>query len=105
MIENYQFPRVAKFIRETIESAKIHGQVRTITGRIRELPDINSSDPTVSKRCERQAVNSVIQGSAADIVCGEINDLLSYWLSHSHSHSHSHSLLFFCGICSLFSNN
>jgi DNA polymerase I-like protein with 3'-5' exonuclease and polymerase domains len=42
--------------------------VRTIIGRIREVANINSSDPVIAKRCERQAVNAVIQGSAADIV-------------------------------------
>jgi len=63
-----KFPRVAKFIRDTVETAKLCGEVRTITGRIRDVANINSPDPVIAKRCERQAVNAVIQGSAADII-------------------------------------
>jgi DNA polymerase I len=42
--------------------------VRTILGRLRHLPDISSSDSSKRSQSERQAVNSIIQGSASDLI-------------------------------------
>jgi DNA polymerase-1 len=42
--------------------------VRTLLGRVRRLPDIHSEDSAKSSYAERQAVNSVIQGTASDII-------------------------------------
>ena len=48
--------------------AKQHGHVRTLLGRVRSLPDIRSSDTAKAAYAERQAVNSVIQGTASDLI-------------------------------------
>jgi DNA polymerase-1 len=59
---------VATYLEETIKFAKQHKYVKTYFNRRRLLPDISSGDMQLNKRSERQAVNSVIQGTAADMV-------------------------------------
>ena len=49
-------------------NAREDGYVRTLSGRRRELSDIVSSDSSKRSYAERQAVNSVVQGSASDII-------------------------------------
>ena len=49
-------------------SAKETGEVRTLWGRRRELPDIRSRNPGLRQAAERMAVNTPIQGTAADII-------------------------------------
>jgi len=61
------YPGVKQFIDETHESAKRNLFVQTYTGRHRRLPDIASYDRGVAAQAERQSVNSIIQGTAADI--------------------------------------
>lgn len=51
-----------------LRQAKQHGCVRTLLGRLRHLPDLHSPDPAKSSYAERQAVNSVIQGTASDLI-------------------------------------
>ncbi|MBC8172884.1 MAG: DNA polymerase I, partial [Chitinophagales bacterium] len=51
-----------------IEFARKHGYTKTILGRKRYLKDINSGNQTVRSGAERVAVNSPIQGSAADMI-------------------------------------
>ena len=58
---------VAKFISSQKKFAHKHGYVRTVLGRKRRLPDINSRDMGKSSYCERLSVNSAIQGTAGDI--------------------------------------
>lgn len=58
---------VAKFISHQKKNAHRYGFVRTVLGRKRRLPDINSRDMGVSSYCERLSVNSAIQGTAGDI--------------------------------------
>lgn len=53
----------------TIADARKNKSVRTLLGRRRLVPNICSSSIPQRTRSERQAVNAVIQGSAADIVC------------------------------------
>ncbi len=48
--------------------AKQHGYIRTLLGRRRFLPDLTSDDSAKAALAERQAVNSVIQGTASDII-------------------------------------
>lgn len=48
--------------------AKQYGLVRTLLGRVRRLPDIHSTDSAKAAYAERQAVNSVVQGTASDII-------------------------------------
>ncbi len=64
--ENY--PGVRRFIDETIARAKRDRAVSTLLGRARQLPDITSSDRRAQSFAERTAVNTPIQGTAADII-------------------------------------
>jgi DNA polymerase-1 len=59
---------VKKFIDEVIEKAEKETEVRTISGRKRDIPEILSSNRTVKENGNRMAINTVIQGSAADII-------------------------------------
>ncbi|MCE5252968.1 MAG: DNA polymerase I, partial [Actinomycetia bacterium] len=69
-IERYfeRLPRVKAFIEQTIESAKRQGYVATVFGRRRPIPELASGNFQERSLGERLAVNSVIQGSAADII-------------------------------------
>ena len=59
-----RYKGIPKFISRTIESCKRDGYVKTMVNRVRFLPEINSDDISKRERAERQAVNTVIQGSA-----------------------------------------
>lgn len=63
-----RYAKVKEFIENTIAFAKKEGYVRTLFGRIRPVGDINSPNQFLMKQAERVAVNSVVQGSAADII-------------------------------------
>ena len=69
-IQNYfkEFPKVKDYIHDTIEFARQNGYVETITHRRRYLPDINSKSFSRRSFAERTAMNTPIQGSAADII-------------------------------------
>jgi len=70
IIDNYkkEFPGITHYMESTIQFAKDKGYVETLMGRKRWLRDINSSNFTVRGFAERNAINSPIQGSAADMV-------------------------------------
>ncbi len=70
IIENYkkQFPNIQKYMDDTINFARENGYVETLMGRKRWLKDINSANFTVRGFAERNAINSPIQGSAADMI-------------------------------------
>jgi DNA polymerase-1 len=63
-----RFARVAHFINETVESAKRDGHVKTLWGRRRQIPELQARNYQVRTLGERLAVNTVIQGTAADII-------------------------------------
>jgi DNA polymerase I len=63
-----RFPRVAEFIASTIEQAREDGHVRTLWGRRRQIPELRARNYQVRTLGERLAVNTVIQGTAADII-------------------------------------
>jgi DNA polymerase-1 len=69
-IERYfeRMPRVKAFIESTIELARRQGYVATVFGRRRPIPELASGNFQERSLGERLAVNSVIQGSAADII-------------------------------------
>jgi DNA polymerase-1 len=62
------FPRVRKFIDDTLEGARHTGVVKTMFGRRRLVPDLNSRNGQVRAGAERATVNMPIQGTAADIL-------------------------------------
>ena len=63
-----RFPRVAAFMAATIEQAKEQGYVTTLFGRRRQIPELRARNYQVRTLGERLAVNTVIQGTAADIM-------------------------------------
>jgi DNA polymerase-1 len=63
-----RFPQVKEFIDKTIGQATADGYVRTLLGRIRRIPELGSSNWQTRQLGERLAVNTVIQGTAADII-------------------------------------
>ena len=65
---NISSPNIQKYMDEQINNAKELGFVETLMGRRRWLRDINSSNFTVRGFAERNAINSPIQGSAADMI-------------------------------------
>ncbi len=63
-----RFTRVAAFMAETIERAKEQSYVTTLWGRRRQIPELQARNYQVRMLGERLAVNTVIQGTAADII-------------------------------------
>jgi len=70
IIDNYkkQFPGIQQYMDDTINFARENGYVETLMGRKRWLRDINSANFTVRGFAERNAINSPIQGTAADMI-------------------------------------
>ncbi|HKK33948.1 MAG TPA: DNA polymerase, partial [Desulfomicrobiaceae bacterium] len=60
--------RVREFYEQIEERAKENGAVTTVAGRRRLLPDINSRNANIAQQARRMAINTVVQGSAADII-------------------------------------
>jgi DNA polymerase I len=63
-----RYQGVRRFIDETIAAAQRDGFVTTLLGRRRALPDLNSRNRVLRQAAERMAVNTVIQGTAADLI-------------------------------------
>ena len=63
-----RFPHVQDFIARTVEQAEREGYVRTLFGRRRPIPELRASNRQTRLLGERLAVNTVMQGSAADII-------------------------------------
>ncbi|MFM2224895.1 MAG: polymerase [Bacteroidota bacterium] len=70
IIDNYkkQFSGIQKYMDDTVNFAREHGYVQTLMGRKRWLRDINSGNFTIRAFAERNAINSPIQGTAADMI-------------------------------------
>lgn len=88
-----RYPNVQDFIEASKEAVRKLGYASTITGRKRQIPDINHKNGNLRSAAERLAVNSPIQGSAADIIkyamleCfsfQEKNDLNGYCILQIH---------------------
>ncbi len=69
-IDNYfaRYKGVKKFVDQTIRDARNTQKTSTLLGRIRLLPDINSSNKVVREFAERTAINTPVQGTAADLI-------------------------------------
>ena len=62
------FPGVRTFIDRTLEETRTTGVVRTISGRLRRMPELTSRNGQIRAAAERETVNMPIQGTAADIL-------------------------------------
>jgi DNA polymerase-1 len=69
-IETYfeRYTGVRRFIDETLESVRREQAVRTYFGRVRPIPDIQSRNPNMRGFAERTAINTPLQGTAADLI-------------------------------------
>ncbi len=69
-IESYfdKYPKIKLFMNKNVEFAKENGFIKSYFGRIRHIPEINSSNANVKKFGERVAMNMPLQGTASDII-------------------------------------
>jgi DNA polymerase I len=63
-----RYKGVRAFIDRTLEEARREGKVKTLFGRVRPIPDINSKNANLRGFAERTAVNTPLQGTAADLI-------------------------------------
>ncbi|XP_065732505.1 DNA polymerase theta [Phocoena phocoena] len=91
-----RYTGINHFMRETVKNCKRDGFVQTILGRHRYLPGIKDNNPYHKAHAERQAINTRVQGSAADIVkiaTVNIQKQLETFHSAFKSHGHRESML------------
>jgi len=77
IIDGYKarFSGITTFLDACVEYARVHGYVETIMGRRRPITEIDSKNPSRRALAERMAINSVVQGSAADLIKVAMVDL------------------------------
>jgi DNA polymerase-1 len=63
-----RYDRVKAFLEARVREARETGRVRTLFGRLRPIPEINSNNPAARNRAEREAMNTPLQGTAADLL-------------------------------------
>ena len=63
-----RLPRVKEYMEGVVQQARLDGYVKTLMGRRRPLPDLNSGNPGARAYAERAAANAPLQGTAADII-------------------------------------
>lgn len=63
-----RYGRVKEFLDGCVEEARTTGRVRTLFGRLRPIPEIHSKDVPSRNRAEREAMNTPLQGTAADLL-------------------------------------
>ena len=70
IIDRYfsRYAAVKRWLEETVSRARKEGEVRTLFGRKRALPELMSRNPALRQGSERMAVNTPIQGTAADLI-------------------------------------
>jgi DNA polymerase-1 len=70
IIDQYfaRYPKIASWKEETLEAARSTGRVATLAGRIRKIPDITSASHMARSAAERVAINTPVQGTAADVI-------------------------------------
>ena len=86
VIDKYhlRFPGIQKFFATCVEEAKAKGYVETVLGRRRPIPDINSGVINIRNYAERAAINSVVQGSAADLIKVAMVSIYQKLMSENH---------------------
>ncbi|PLX22032.1 DNA polymerase I [Candidatus Parcubacteria bacterium] len=72
------YKKVRQYLDKVIEQARVDGCVETMLGRKRLLPEINSSMAMVRKGAERMAINTPIQGTAADLIKKAMVDVYDF---------------------------
>ncbi|XP_057620428.1 DNA polymerase theta isoform X2 [Chionomys nivalis] len=97
-IESFKsrYTGINHFMRDTVKNCRRDGFVQTILGRRRYLPGIKDNNPYHKAHAERQAINTTVQGSAADIVktaTVNIQKQLETFYSAFKSHGHRESML------------
>jgi DNA polymerase-1 len=63
-----RYRKVKELLDRLVDEARTTGRVRTLFGRLRPIPDINSQDAPARNRAEREAMNTPVQGTAADLM-------------------------------------
>ncbi len=63
-----RYKKVKEFLDRIVDEARQTGRVRTLFGRLRPIPEINSRDVPSRNRAEREAMNTPLQGTAADLM-------------------------------------
>jgi DNA polymerase-1 len=63
-----RYSKVKELLERLVEEARTTGRVRTLFGRLRPIPEINSQDAPARNRAEREAMNTPVQGTAADLM-------------------------------------
>jgi len=86
-----RFPGVKEYMEEIVLRARRDGYVTTLLGRRRPLPDLRAAVVTIRQAAERTAINTPIQGSAADIM--KLAMLRLAHNLHTHPELHGHLLL------------
>jgi len=64
----HRYGKVKELLERLVEEARTTGRVHTLFGRLRPIPDINSQDAPSRNRAEREAMNTPVQGTAADLM-------------------------------------
>ncbi|CAN5408903.1 DNA polymerase I [soil metagenome] len=72
---NKRFPRIKQFLEQCVMFAQTHGYVETLMGRRRPVHEIDSRIISMRNQAERIAINSVVQGSAADLIKIAMNNV------------------------------
>ncbi len=75
-----QYPRLKAYMEETVNFARENGYVQTLIGRKRTIRDINSRNGMMRSNAERMAINTPIQGTAADLIKIAMNNIQKYFL-------------------------
>ena len=78
-----RFAGITTFLQECVEQARSKGYVVTMLGRRRPIPEIESTNPSRRALAERLAINSVVQGSAADLIKLAMVDLHARLSEHA----------------------
>lgn len=63
-----QYPGVVRYLEESKEQVRRSGFSKTLTGRLRPIPEIHNKNPSIRQAAERLAINTPLQGTAADLI-------------------------------------
>ncbi len=85
-IETYfeRYPKVKEFLTFCKEEARRTGHSITLTGRLRPIPEIHNKNPFIRAQAERLAVNTPLQGTAADLIKMAMIQVDAYLKKHPH---------------------